>query len=84
MSSPPRHRGPQAISSLILKRGSLPRPSRRDDDFVVLEDQDRPVKSAATIIVLLGNIDRLAGYEPTREAAMAAFAKSWRQDNADR
>jgi hypothetical protein len=24
------------------------------------------------------------GYEAAREAAMAAFAKSWRQDNADR
>jgi hypothetical protein len=30
-----------------------------------------------------GRIERAAhGYEATREAAMAAFAKSWRQDMA--
>ena len=80
--------------SLVLKRGSISRSSGqwRDDDYDVLEDgvvvgriskeqvapQGRPWMwasghSAATI-------KRAAyDYEPTREAAMAAFAKSWRR-----
>jgi hypothetical protein len=86
-----RTRRPCDMSSLILKRGSASR--RRDDDYDVLEDgvvvgrifmvptapQGRPWMwasghSAATV-------KRAAhGYEPTREAAMAAFAKSWRRD----
>jgi hypothetical protein len=82
------------MSPLILKRGSANRPSGqwRDDDYDMLENgvvvgrifhldavgpQGRPWMwasghSAATV-------KRAAhGYEPTREAAMAAFAKSWR------
>jgi hypothetical protein len=80
---------------LILKRASVSRPSGqwRDDDYDVLEDgvvvgrifcldavgpQGRPWMwasghSAATV-------KRAAhGYEATREAAMAAFARSWRR-----
>jgi hypothetical protein len=34
----------------------------------------------AILVVVLGDICRAAHeYEPTREAAMAAFAKSWRR-----
>jgi hypothetical protein len=80
---------------LILKRASTSRSSGqwRDDDYDVLENgvvvgrifkvpvapPDRPWMwasghSAATV-------KRAAhGYEATREAAMAAFAKSWRRD----
>jgi hypothetical protein len=81
---------------LILKRASASRPSGqwRDDDYDVPENgavvgrnffldavgpQGRPWMwasghSAATV-------KRAAhGYEPTREAAMAAFAKSWRRE----
>jgi hypothetical protein len=81
-----------AVSQLILKRASASRSSGQwsDDDYDVLENgvvvgrickeevapPDRPWgwasgHSAATV-------KRAAhGYEPTREAAMAAFAKSW-------
>jgi hypothetical protein len=81
------------MKPLILKRGSASRPSGqwRDDDYDVLENgvvvgrifkvpvapEGRPWMwasghSAATI-------KRAAhGYEPTREAAMAALARSWR------
>ena len=83
------------MTALILKRGSTSRSSGqgRDDDYDVLENgvvvgclfkvpvapQDCPWMwasghSAATI-------KRTAhGCEPTREAAMAAFAKSWRRE----
>jgi hypothetical protein len=78
------------MAQLTLKHGS---PSRRRDDYDVLENgvvvgrifkvpaaapEGRPWMwasghSAATV-------KRAAhGYEPTREAAMAAFAKSWRK-----
>jgi hypothetical protein len=77
---------------LILKRGSASRPSGqwRDDDYDVLENgvvigriflvpvapEGRPWMWASGHN---GYIRRAAhGYEPTREAAMAAFAKSWR------
>jgi hypothetical protein len=82
------------MTPLILKRASASRSSGqwRDDDYDVLENgvmvgriskeqiapQDRPRSwasghSAATV-------KRAAhGYEPTREAAMAASAKSWRR-----
>jgi hypothetical protein len=82
------------MSPLILTRASVSRPSGqwRDDDYDVLENgvvvgrifkvpvapQDRPWMwasghSAATV-------KRAAhGYEPTREEAMAAFARSWRR-----
>jgi hypothetical protein len=80
--------------SLVLKRASASRSSGQwsDDDYDVLENgvvvgriskeqvapPGRPWgwasgHSAATV-------KRAAhGYEPTREAAMAAFAKSWRR-----
>jgi hypothetical protein len=81
------------MSPLILKRASASRPSGqwRDDDYDVLENgvivgriflspaspQDRPWMWASGHN---GNIRRAAHrYEPTREAAMAAFAKSWRR-----
>src|SRR5262245_21794797 len=75
--------------ALILKRGDPSR--RRDNDYDVLEDgkivgrifhleaaapEGRPWMWASGHG---GHIERAAhGYEPTREAAMAAFAKSWR------
>jgi hypothetical protein len=84
------------MTPLILKRASASRSSGqwRDDDYDVLENgvvvgriftapvalADRPWMwasghSAATV-------KRAAhGYEPTREAAMAAFAKSWRRES---
>jgi hypothetical protein len=82
---------------LILKRASVSRQSGqwRDDDFDVLEDgvvvgciffldavgpQGRPWMWASGHN---GDIRRAAhGYEPTHEAAMAAFAKSWRRELA--
>jgi hypothetical protein len=74
-------------------RGSASRPSGqwRDDDYDVLENgvvigrifmvpvapEGRPWMWASGHN---GDIRRAAhGYEPTREAAMAAFAKSWRR-----
>jgi hypothetical protein len=87
--------GATAMTDLILKRAATSRPSGKwsDDDYDVLEDgvvvgriftvpvapPDRPWMwasghSAATV-------KRAAhGYEATREAAMAAFAKSWRRE----
>jgi hypothetical protein len=83
------------MTPLILKRGSVSRPSGqwRDDDFDVLEDgvivgriffldavgpQGHPWMWASGHN---GDIRRAAhGYEATREAAMAAFAKSWRRE----
>ena len=82
--------------SLILKRGNLSRSSGqwRDDDYDVLEDgvvvgrifcldavgpQGRPWMWASGY---KGDIKRAAhGYAETREAAMAAFAKSWCGDS---
>ena len=80
---------------LVLKRASASRPSGawEDDDHDVLADGivvGRIVKAAAAPVgkpwmwtVLYGcHEDRTPthGYEPTREAAMAAFAKSWRRE----
>jgi hypothetical protein len=81
------------VGSLILKRASASRPSGdwNDDDFDVLADAvvvGRIMKAAALVgqpwlwTVAFGrHEDRTPthGYEPTREAAMAAFAKSWRK-----
>jgi hypothetical protein len=73
---------------LILKRAPI---GWNQDDYDVLEDgvivgrifkvpiapQDQPWMWASGHN---GDIRRAAhGYEPTREAAMAAFAKSWRR-----
>jgi hypothetical protein len=80
------------MSSLILKRGDPSR--RRDNDYDVLEDgkvvgrifhleaaapEGRPWMWASGHSA--DSISRAAhGYEPTREAAIAAFAKSWRRE----
>jgi hypothetical protein len=79
---------------LILKRASASRPSGEwnDDDFDVLEDgavvgrifkaNAAPVGSPWLWTLAFGrHEDRTPrhGYAATREAAMAAFAKSWRQ-----
>jgi hypothetical protein len=80
-------------AGLILKHASASQPFGhwRDDDYDVLEDgvvvgriskeqvapPDRPWMWASGHSA--DSISRAAyGYEPTREAAMAAFAKSWR------
>ena len=80
---------------LALKRASASRLSGEwnDDDFDVLCDGvvvGRIMKAAAVPVgmswmwtLAFGyHEDRTAthGYEPTREAAMAAFAKSWRRE----
>jgi hypothetical protein len=82
-------------TSLILKRASASRSSGqwRDDDYDVLEDG---VVVGRIFLMPTGPEGRLwmwasghsaatvkrasHGYEPTREAAMAAFAKSWRRE----
>jgi hypothetical protein len=81
-------------SGLILKRSSASRPSGEwnDDDFDVLADGvavGRIMKGGGSAGWEPMAVDaglRTArrqraehGYEPTREAAMAAFAKSWRR-----
>ncbi len=83
------------MAQLILKRASASRLSGewRDDDFDVLTEGvvvGRIMKAAASPqgapwMWTLGygrHEDRSPthGYEPTREAAMAAFAKSWRRE----
>ena len=78
----------------ILKRAAASRPSGEwnDDDFDVLADGlviGRIMNAAATPVGsswlwTFGFDPRerrpAHGYERTREAAMAAFAKSWRQE----
>jgi hypothetical protein len=83
------------MSTLILKRAWASRSSGgwRDDDYDVVEDgvvvgrifkvlvapENRPWMWASGHN---GDLRRAAhGYEQTREAAMAAFAKSWRGDS---
>ena len=83
------------MSSLILKRASASRRSGEwsDDDYDVLADGvvvGRIMKAAAKpadaswlwTLAYGYHEDRTPthGYEPTREAAMAAFAKSWRRE----
>jgi hypothetical protein len=80
------------VAQLILKRGSASRSSGEwgEDDYDVLADGvvvGRIVKAAATPVgkpwmwtVLLGHHEDRTGFEPTREAAMGAFAKSWRRE----
>src|SRR5262245_48821498 len=85
--------GRREMTSLILKRGSASRPSGqwRDDDYDVLENgvvvgriflspgapQDRQWMWASGHGI--DTVHRAAhGYAETREAAMAAFAKSSR------
>jgi hypothetical protein len=83
------------MSSLILKRASAIRPSGEwsEDDYDVLADGvvvGRIMRAAAAPVgmpwlwtLAFGqHEDRTPthGYEPTREAAMAAFGKSWRRE----
>jgi hypothetical protein len=80
---------------LTLKRASASRPSGEwsDDDYDVLADGvvvGRIMKAAASpegspwlwTLAFGQHEDRTPthGYAPTREAAMAAFAKSWRRE----
>jgi hypothetical protein len=76
---------------LTLKRASASRPSGEwsDDDYDVLAEGvviGRIFKAAASPVETpwmwtLHHEDRSThGYEATREAAMAAFAKSWRRE----
>jgi hypothetical protein len=82
------------MDQLILKRASASRPSGEwnDDDYDVLADDvvvGRIFNAAASPVgtpwmwtLAYGfHEDRnpTHGYEPIREAAMAAFAKSWRR-----
>jgi hypothetical protein len=83
-----------AGQSLLLKRAALSRPSGHwnDDDYDVLADGEvvgrilrvhaAPVGMPWMWTLLYGfHEDRTPthGHEPTREATMAAFAKSWRR-----
>jgi hypothetical protein len=80
---------------LTLKRASASRPSGEwsDDDYDVLADGvvvGRIMKAAASpegspwlwMLAFGQHEDRTPthGYAPTREAAMGAFAKSWRRE----
>jgi hypothetical protein len=80
---------------LTLKRASASRPSGEwnDDDFDVLANgavvgrifdaAASPVGSPWMWTLAFGHHEDRApthGYEATREAAMAAFAKSWRRE----
>jgi hypothetical protein len=82
-------------SSLILKRASASRPSGEwnDDDFDglaegfvvgrILKVHAAPVGSSWMWTLVFGqhqDRSQTHGYEPTRDAAMAAFAKSWRRE----
>jgi hypothetical protein len=83
-----------AVAQLILKRASLSRSSGEwsDDDYDVLADGvvvGRIMKAAAKpadaswlwTLAYGQHKDRTPthGYEATREAAMAAFTRSWRR-----
>jgi hypothetical protein len=79
------------MSSLILKHASASRPSGawNQDDFDVLADgvvvgriflsNASPVGTPWRWTLAFGDRTPTHGYEATREAAMAAFAKSWRR-----
>ena len=82
-------------SPLILKRASASRPSGEwnDDDFDVLADgavvgrifkgHASPVGTPWMWTLVFGEHENRTpthGYEATRKAAMAAFAKSWRRE----
>jgi hypothetical protein len=83
------------MTQLVLKRASASRPSGEwgEDDYDVLADRavvGRIMRAAASpegtpwlwTLAYGYHEDRTPtyGYEPTREAAMAAFAKSWRRE----
>jgi hypothetical protein len=80
---------------LILKRASVSRPSGlwNDDDFDVIAEGKvvgrifnaaaSPVGSPWMWTLAFGHHEDRSpthGYEATREATMAAFAKSWRRE----
>jgi hypothetical protein len=69
---------------LVLKRASASRPPGEwnDDDFDVLADGVvvGGIMKAAAAPVGAPWLWTTHGYEPTREAAMASFAKSWRRE----
>ena len=82
------------MTQLILKRASASRPSseRSEDDYDVLADDVVVGRIMRAILAPVGSPwfwtlaygchhDRMPthGYAATREAAMAAFAKSWRR-----
>ena len=82
--------------ALILKRASLSRISGewKDDDYDVLADGvvvGRIFNAAASPVgtpwmwtLIYGHHEGRSpthGFEPSREAAMAAFAKSWRRES---
>jgi len=74
---------------LLLKRAAASRGERNNDDFDVLADgvivgrifkaDAAPTGMPWMWMMLLDYRMPTHGYEPTREAAMAAFAKSWRR-----
>ena len=83
------------MGQLVLKRASASRlsPEWSDDDYDVLAEGivvGRVMKAAAAPVgqpwlwtLSCGHHEDRSpthGYEPTREAAMAAFAKSWRRE----
>jgi hypothetical protein len=84
------------MSRLVLKRARASRPSRqwRDDDYDVLENgvvvgrifcrepRRRTVPGCGHRATTATYAAR-PGYEPTREAAMAAFAKSLAEGKVD-
>jgi hypothetical protein len=76
------------VTQLILKRASV---GSNQEDYDVLADDKvvgriflaaRSPRGTAWMWTL-AHEDRIPthGYEPTREAAMAAFAKSWRRES---
>jgi hypothetical protein len=81
------------MAQLILTRASVSRPSGhwRDDDYDVLENgvvvgrifmvpvAPRAGPGCGRVATTATFAAAAHGYEPTREAAMAAFAKSWRR-----
>jgi hypothetical protein len=84
------------VTDLLLKRAATSRPSGKwnDDDYDVLADGavvGRIMKAAAAPVgspwmwtLAFGHHEDRSpthGYAATREAAMAAFAKSWRREN---
>jgi hypothetical protein len=84
------------MTRLILKRGKFSRSSGtwKDEDYDVLADgtvigrifkaNAAPVGAPWMWTLAFGHHEDRApthGYEPTREAAMAAFAKSWRRQD---
>ena len=82
------------MDQLVLKRAAASRLSGHwyDDDYDVLSGGEivgRIMKAAAapvgspwmwTLVLYHEGRTPTHGYEPTREAAMAAFAKSWRRE----